>query len=48
MVIKENNSEKIKGGIKFGKCDGCGKEGIISWTSEGEDYIKHLHLNGLF
>ena len=31
-------------GIKFGKCDGCGKEGIISWTSDGKDYIKDFHL----
>jgi len=31
-------------GIKFGKCNGCGKKGIISWTSEGEAYIKDFHL----
>jgi len=34
-------AKRLKG-IKFGKCDGCGKEGIVSWTSEGEAYIKHL------
>jgi len=38
-MVKKNGGlgmvRKIEG-VKFGKCDGCGKEGVVSWTTEVE------------